>query len=68
MTLKDIEAIDREFLTPAEVASVLQCAPQAIRDQASKHPELLGFHCCKVGNRVKIPRLAFIAWMAGNET
>ena len=67
MTLKDVIAMDKDFLTPAEVASVLNCAPQLIRFQAAKEPELLGFHFCKVGNRIKIPRESFIKWMQGND-
>ena len=63
MTLKDIIAMDKDFLTPAEVAGVLNCAPQLIRTQADKNPALLGFHFCKVGNRIKIPRESFIRGM-----
>lgn len=63
MTLKDIINMDKDFLTPAEVASVLNCAPQLIRYQAANHPEQLGFHFCRIGNRVKIPRESFISWM-----
>lgn len=65
MTLRDLKEMDVDFITPAEVASVLDCAPQAIRSQAENNPALLGFHFCKVGNRLKIPRLAFIKWMEG---
>lgn len=67
MTLKEIIAMDKDFLTPAEVAGVLNCAPQLIRYQAAKEPTLLGFHFCKVGNRIKIPRESFIKWMQEND-
>lgn len=63
MTLKDIIAMNKDFITPAEVAGVLNCSPQLIRSQAEKNPELLGFHFCKIGNRIKIPRESFIRWM-----
>ena len=63
MKLQDIIAMDKDFLTPAEVAGVLSCTPQLIRSQAAKDPASLGFHFCKIGNRLKIPRLAFIDWM-----
>lgn len=63
MTIKDIIEMDKDFITPAEVAGVLNCSPQLIRSQAKKNPELLGFHFCKVGNRIKIPRESFIRWM-----
>lgn len=67
MTLKDVISMDKDFLTPAEVASVLNCAPQLIRSQANNNPALLGFHFCKIGNRIKIPREAFIRWMQESE-
>ena len=63
MKLQDIIAMDKDFLTPVEVAGVLNCSPQLIRSQVEQHPELLSFHFCKVGNRIKIPRESFIRWM-----
>ena len=66
MKLQDIIAMDKDFLTPVEVAGVLNCSPQLIRSQAEQRPELLGFHFCKVGNRIKIPRESFIKWMQDN--
>lgn len=66
MTIQDIMASDKTILTPADVAEVLECSPQLIRNQASQAPELLGFHVCKVGNRVKIPRESFLKWMQEN--
>ena len=63
VTLDDIKSMDKDFLTPSEVASIMGCAPQLIRTQATQHPELLGFHFCKVGNRIRIPRESFIRWM-----
>ena len=63
MTLKDITEMDKDFITPAEAADVLNCDPQLIRYQAKHNPDALGFHFCIVGNRVKIPRESFIRWM-----
>ena len=63
MTLQDIIAMDVDFLTPAQIASVLNCSPQLIRVQVAKNPELVGFSFCKFGNRIHIPRLAFIEWV-----
>ena len=56
MTLKDIEAIPKEVLLPADVAPYLQCDPHYIRLQARANPQLLGFPVSVVGNRTKIPR------------
>ena len=65
MTLKEIESMDRDFLTVAEVASFVHADPQLIRDQAERNPKYLGFNIAKIGHSFKIPRLAFIAWVKG---
>lgn len=65
MTLEDIERMDAPTLTPAQVGAVLKADPQAIRVTAKQRPELLGFPVFCVGNRVKIPREAFIAFVRG---
>lgn len=65
LTLEDIESMDALTLTPAQVASVLHSDPQLIRVAARQRPELLGFDVIIVGNRVKIPREAFVAFMRG---
>ena len=67
MTLDDLRKIDREFLTPAQVAEILGCDPQGIRVWARQRPEGLGFPVCIVGSRTKIPRRAFVAWMEGKK-
>lgn len=66
MTLKEIESLDKEMLVPAEIAEVLGSDPQTIRWQARKEPWKLGFPIIVVGNRVKIPRLAFLAFISGS--
>lgn len=63
MTLKDMMKSDRPFLTPAEVAPVLECDPHAIRLAARSAPEGLGFPVICIGSRVKIPRLPFVEFM-----
>lgn len=67
MTLQEIREINRDYLTPAQVASVLGCDPQDIRVAAKEKPGLLGFNVTVIGTRVKIPRLAFIAHMTGEK-
>lgn len=63
MRLHDIIKMDKDFLTPADVAGVLNCTPQLIRYQAVNSPEKLGFHFCIIGNRIKIPKESFVRWM-----
>lgn len=65
MTLAEIEAMDCDFLTVAQVAKCLKCEPQLIRDQAERQPQYLGFNISRFGHAFRIPRLAFIAWMKG---
>ena len=65
MTLKEIEAMDRQMLTPAIVAPVLGCDQQTLRMQARERPDLLGFPTIIIGNRVKIPKEGFLAYCKG---
>ena len=65
MTLTDLEKMEVEVLTPTQVAKVLGCAPYSINVMAKQDKSLLGFPVMMVGNRVKIPRQAFIRWMRG---
>ena len=65
MTLDDLKRLDREFLTPAQVAEVLGCDPHGIRVWARQRPEGLGFPVCLVGSRTKIPKRPFIQFMEG---
>jgi hypothetical protein len=65
MTLDDIKAIPREYLIPREVAAVLGTDGQSIRVWARQCPEGLGFPTICIGNRVKIPKAGFIAYMEG---
>lgn len=67
MTIEDVKADTREYLTPAQVAPILGCDPQDIRVAAHQCPERLGFNVAVIGSRVKIPRRAFIKWMEGRE-
>lgn len=65
MTLAEIEKLDRDYLTVVEVASCLHYDAQVVRDQVERNPKWLGFNICQCGKSIKIPRLAFIAWMKG---
>lgn len=67
MTIEDIRNMDKDILTPGDVAPVLHCDPNVIRYQASKDIKQLGFPCSKIGTRIKIPKDAFINWYLGKE-
>lgn len=64
-TLADIEALDTEVLTCAQVAPILCANPATIHGQAMERPELLGFPVICAGRRVKIPKQPFLAFMRG---
>lgn len=60
MNLKDFERMDKPFLRAADIAPYLGVDAQDIRTQAQTEPLKLGFPVVVTGNRVRIPRLAFI--------
>ena len=60
--LARIAASGKEMLTPADVAPVLGCNPYAINVAVKEDPARLGFPVAMIGNRVKIPRRAFLRW------
>ena len=62
MTIEEIKKSTKNMLTPGDIAPVLECDPNVIRHQAKQDINSLGFPASKVGSRIKIPRLAFIAW------
>lgn len=66
-TLDEVRASGRDVLTPADVAPGLGCDPHYIRVAARQCPERLGFPVVLIGNRTKIPRIAFIKFMEGAE-
>lgn len=69
ITLEEIEAIHKDFLTPTDIADFIGCNPQSIRVQAyddkSKSKDSFGFPISVIGTRVKIPKIPFIKFMRG---
>ena len=65
MTIEDIKRMNKDILTPGDIAPVLGCDPNIIRWQAKHDIKQLGFPAAKIGSRVKIPRDAFIKWYEG---
>ena len=66
MTISELKNIDKEMLTPGDIAQILGCDPNVIRRQAKEDIKQLGFPASKIGSRVKIPRKAFINWYENN--
>lgn len=65
MTLDEIRNYPKEYLTPAQVAPILGCDPQALRVWARECPEALGFPVIVFPHRTKIPKAAFLRHMEG---
>ncbi len=65
MTLEQIRRSAKAVLIPTDIAEVLGCAPQSIRDQARNRPDLLGFPVTVVRSRTYIPRVAFLRYIDG---
>lgn len=64
-TVDDLRTMQQATITPAIASEFLGCNQQWLRLMARERPEQLGFPVCCMGNRVKIPRLAFIRFLTG---
>ena len=69
MTLKEIRKLDREFLTPGDIAPILGTTGYAITTQVREDKQnginSFGFPTILIGHRVKIPRKPFLSVMEG---
>jgi hypothetical protein len=72
MTLKEIEALPREYLVPAEIAGILDMDPQDIRDTVhqayARNTRPFEFPTIVSGSRIKFPKMAFLNFMRGEAT
>lgn len=61
MTLDDIKALDRDWLTISQMAAFLDVDPQALRQQANAHREALDYlGAVTIGRRTKFWRPAVV--------
>lgn len=63
MTVAEMQASEKVFLTPGDISCVLKCTPQTIRVMARQEPHMIGFPFTFVGNRMKIPRVPFLRFI-----
>lgn len=63
MNIEDIRTSTRPMLRPVDVAPIIGCDPQWVRDTARQNPEVLGFPTLVIGTRVKIPRIPFLKFL-----
>lgn len=68
-TIDELEAIEKEYLVPSQVAGILGCSPYTIniaaREAVKTGRNQLGFPVILCGTRVRIPKRAFIKFMKG---
>lgn len=67
MNIEDIRSSTAPMLRPVDVAPIIGCDPQWVRDTARSNPEALGFPSIVVGSRVKIPRIPFLRFLGYRE-
>lgn len=61
MTLAQLRALPKEWLSPKDVSGVLRCDPYSLNVTVKNGGQLpFPYLMCKT--RLKIPRRAFIAW------
>ena len=65
MTLEELKACDKDILTPADISGILKIHSSRIIEYARQKE--LPFPSFISGNRVKIPKAAFIHWMEGKQ-
>lgn len=66
MTLEEMQVSDKLYLTPKDISGVLGSNPQTIRVMARQRPDLVGYPFTFTGNRMKIPRLAFLTFLGAS--
>ena len=62
MTVEQIEQVESNFLSVAQVADFMGAGEHFIRLQARENPDSLGFPVSVCGTRVKIPKAGFLYW------
>lgn len=63
MTIAEMLESAEPFLSPADIAEVLQCDPQSIRAQAQTDPSKLGYPVIIINRRIRIPRIPFLRYL-----
>ena len=66
-TLAEIKAIGNSVINAQSAAAISETDYMTLLYTAREYPERLGFPVICVGNRVKIPRIPFIKFLAGED-
>ena len=65
MTIREIQTSTKEVLSPKDVSGLLHCKPYTLNVTAKEGR--LSIPHSFVGNRLKIPRQAFLKWFIGSQ-
>lgn len=65
MTLDELEKLDKEMLTPKDIAPILGCAPYSINIATMNGQNPFPFPVIRMRSRVRIPKMPFIKAMRG---
>lgn len=65
MTLEELKNLDVATINPIEAAEILHMNPSTLRATARENPQKLGFPVIVTNTRIRIPREAFIKFLAG---
>ena len=65
MTLQELEQLETEVLTPAQVAPILGCQPYTINVATKDGKNPFPFPIIRLGTRVRIPKIPFLKFMKG---
>ena len=65
MTLRELEQLETEVLTPSQVAPILGCQPYTINVATRNGNNPFPFPVIRMGTRVRIPKTPFIKAMRG---
>ena len=66
MTINEIMQTTATTLGPADIAPILGCDPQTLREMAVSDPKALApLQPIRLGKRVRFPKMRFLAWYYG---
>ncbi len=69
MTINEIINTTATTLGPADIAPILGCDPQTLREMAVSDPEALApLQPIRLGKRVRFPKMRFLGWYFGEYT
>jgi len=59
------DIMNNQIISPREAAELLDCDYWTLIETCKQRPEVVHFNFTFVGNRLKIPKEAFLKWLRG---